>query len=362
MNPELNVSLGPGRSYPIHIGTGLLHDADVWKRCVEGTRAVVVTNRTVADIYLDRVFRALPHIPQVIEIGDGEEFKTLGTFAEIIDQLVAEKQDRSVIIIALGGGVVGDVTGLVAATYLRGVKLIQVPTTLLAQVDSAVGGKTAVNHTQGKNLIGAFYQPQSVIIDVEVLETLPTRIFLEGLAEVIKYGVIHDASFFEWLENHSELVLARDTESLKYIVRRSCEIKAKIVQIDEREQGLRAILNFGHTFGHAIEALCEYGTYLHGEAVAMGMRLAANLSSRLKLCSPDDVWRVEHLLDIYGLKINMPQLTPNDMIEAMTLDKKVQDGTIRFVLLSQIGKVDVVKNHNHQALSTTIESLMRNST
>ena len=359
MNSELQVNLGEQRSYPIHIGTALIDDAANWRRCIRTARAAIVTNQTVADIFLDRLLVALPLAPDVIKIGDGEEFKSLETFSEIIDQLIETKHDRSTTIVALGGGVVGDIAGFVAATYMRGVDLVQVPTTLLAQVDSAVGGKTGVNHTHGKNLIGAFYQPRTVVIDVEVLQSLPQRIFVEGLAEVIKYGVINDVEFFEWLENNHEKVLARDTASLEYIVRRSCEIKADVVALDEREQGVRAILNFGHTFGHAIEALTGYGAYLHGEAVALGMRMAADLSVRLDICASNALERIERILDLYGLNSQMPSLSPLAMIDAMGLDKKVHEGTIRLVLISRIGKVEVVNHKNHDALVESLESRIR---
>ena len=359
MSAELTVSLDQGRSYPLHVGSGLLDNQEIWRRSIVGSRAAIVTNSTVADLYLSRVIQALPMTPQVIEIGDGEQFKSLTTYAEIIDKLFDGKRDRTATIIALGGGVVGDVGGFVAATYLRGVKLIHAPTTLLAQVDSAVGGKTAINHSSGKNLIGAFFQPQSVIIDVDVLRTLPQRIFIEGLAEVIKYGVIYDEAFFDWLEKNHQHVLKRDPDALEYIIRRSCEIKAEVVQIDEREQGLRAILNFGHTFGHAIETLSDYDSYLHGEAVALGMRMAVNLSMKLDLCSSDDAARVEHILDLYGLDSNVPKLTAGAMIEAMKLDKKVQDGTIRVVLMTQVGKVQVIELTDHALLSESINSKLQ---
>lgn len=361
VSTELTVSLDQGRSYPLHVGTGLLDSPEIWRRSVVSNRAAIVTNPTVADLYLSRVIEALPLTPQIIEIGDGEQFKSLTTYAEIVDQLIDEKQDRTTTIIALGGGVVGDIGGFVAATYLRGVNLIQAPTTLLAQVDSAVGGKTAINRSSGKNLIGAFYQPQSVIIDVDVLRTLPPRIFVEGLAEVIKYGVIYDESFFNWLQANHEPVMERNPDALEYIIRRSCEIKSEVVQIDEREQGLRAILNFGHTFGHAIETLTDYDEYLHGEAVAIGMRMAANLSLRLEMCSSDDAARVEHVLDMYGLDLNMPKLTADEMIGAMKLDKKVQDGKIRVVLMTEIGNVRVVELSDHALLSETIDSKLQGS-
>ncbi|MDE0350402.1 MAG: 3-dehydroquinate synthase, partial [Gammaproteobacteria bacterium] len=278
----VTVDLGE-RSYPIRIGRGLLGQPGLLDPFLAGSQALVVTNEVVGEHYLDRTLAGLPaHVrADVLALPDGEAFKTLATFSDVIDRLVAGRHNRGTTIIALGGGVVGDVAGFAAAAYQRGVPYIQVPTTLLALVDSSVGGKTAVNHPGGKNLVGAFYQPRCVVADLDTLDTLPDRELRAGLAEVIKYGVIFDADFFDWIAAHLSALLARDMDSLGHAVARSCEIKAEVVRTDERESGVRMVLNYGHTFGHALEAVTGYASLLHGEAVAIGMVLAAELAARL---------------------------------------------------------------------------------
>ena len=335
------VMLPDGRSYPIMLGSGLLGSEGSLDPFV-GAQVLIVSNAAVAELYLDKVRRGLnADRVDVVLIGDGERFKTLDTYATILDVLVGKRHNRTTTVVALGGGVVGDVAGFAAATYQRGVGLVQIPTTLLAQVDSSVGGKTAVNHSAGKNLIGAFYQPRAVLADVDVLATLPDREFRAGLAEVIKYGVIADEAFFCWLEDSIADLLRREPVALVHAVRRSCEIKAEIVADDEREQGRRAILNFGHTFGHAIEALTGYEEYLHGEAVAIGMVMAADLSVRLERLTDADGDRIRRLITRTGLPIASPGIDPGAMLETMGMDKKVVDGRLRLVLCDRIGSVSV---------------------
>lgn len=342
MTERLNVPLGDGRDYPVILGVGCLEDPANFDPFV-GSQAMVVTNPVVSGHFLDRLRRGLAKVSQldIFEIGDGERFKTVATWSAVLDRLVERRHNRTTTLIALGGGVVGDVAGFAAASYQRGVGLIQAPTTLLAQVDSSVGGKTAVNHQAGKNLIGAFHQPRAVVADMGVLETLPEREFRAGLAEVIKYGVIADAGFFAWLERHMDNLMARRSDALVHAVRRSCEIKAQVVAGDEREQGNRAILNFGHTYGHAIEALTNYETWLHGEAVAIGMVMAMNLSERSRRAPQGDAARVGALLARAGLPTAPNELDPDAMLQAMGMDKKVVDGRIRLVLCNGIGDVAV---------------------
>ncbi|MCK7598833.1 3-dehydroquinate synthase [Microbulbifer sp. CAU 1566] len=341
---SLNVDLGE-RSYPILIGSGLLQDPQYFQQYVRGQQVLVVTNETIAPLYLQSVLESLQGFAKVdsIQLPDGEAFKTLDTLNRIFDTLLEKRHDRSTTILALGGGVVGDMSGFAAACYQRGVDFVQLPTTLLSQVDSSVGGKTGVNHPLGKNMIGAFYQPQLVLIDIDTLSTLPDRELSAGIAEVIKYGMICDAPFFEWLEQNMDRLLARDPEALAYAVERSCADKAAVVAEDERESGRRAILNFGHTFGHAIEAVQGYGNWLHGEAVAAGMVMAAELSQLRGWISSDEVGRLRALLT----KANLPQQSPADMavddyLRAMSVDKKVQDGKLRLVLLEALGSAQVV--------------------
>ena len=351
---QIQVTLPDGRGYPILLGDGLLGSSALLEPFV-GTQALVVTNAAVARRHLGKVRASLSATAQVdvVEIGDGEPYKTLDTYAAILDELIAKRHNRTTTVVALGGGVVGDVAGFASATYQRGVGLVQIPTTLLALVDSSVGGKTAVNHATGKNLIGAFHQPRAVVADVGLLATLPEREFRAGLAEVIKYGVIADALFFGWLESHMEGLLARDPTRLVHAVRRSCEIKAEVVADDEREQGRRMILNFGHTFGHAIEAVTGYDQVLHGEAVAAGMVMAMDLSQRLGRSATDDADRVRRLVERAGLPTAMA-VDPNAMLDAMGMDKKVVDGRIRLVVCDGIGQVTVTSDAPPETIRAAI--------
>ena len=336
----LSVTLGD-RSYPIHIGAGLLDDAQLYAPHVASRSVAVVTNKVVAPLYLERVQRALEQaggrvVPVLIE--DGEQAKAWATLDRVIDALLAARCGRDSVIVALGGGVVGDLAGFAAAVYQRGVPFIQVPTTLLAQVDSSVGGKTGINHVRGKNMVGAFHQPLAVIADVATLDTLPDRELRAGLAEVVKHGFILDLQFVGWLEANIGKLLARDRAALSHAVRRSCELKAQVVAADERETGLRAILNFGHTFGHAIETGVGYGKWLHGEAVATGMVMAAELSVRTGTLGREDADRVTALIARAGLPVRGPELPIERYLELMQVDKKAADGKVRFVLLDGLGR------------------------
>ena len=336
------------RSYPILIGTGLL-DADTsYAGLPNATAALIVTNTTVAPLYAQRLQTALATRfarTHIVELPDGEAFKTWDVLNQIFDTLLAQACDRKTVLFALGGGVVGDMTGFAAASYMRGVPFVQVPTTLLAQVDSSVGGKTAINHPLGKNMIGAFYQPLRVICDLDTLKTLPARELSAGLAEVIKYGPIADMAFFEWIESHLDDLLAQDPAAMAYAVRRSCEIKAWVVGQDERESGLRAILNFGHTFGHAIEAGLGYGQWLHGEAVGCGLVMAARLSEALGLVDAAFVERLTSLVRRAGLPSVAPVLDEVDnaqrYLSLMRVDKKAEAGEIKFVLIDGPGLATV---------------------
>ena len=334
---RVQIDLGD-RSYPILIGGGLLSDPATWApQANRKASALVVTNVTVDKLYAATLVEALaPHFARVrtLALPDGEVYKDLDHLNLIFDELLGQEADRRTVLFALGGGVVGDMTGFAAACYMRGVPFVQVPTTLLAQVDSSVGGKTAVNHPLGKNMIGAFYQPQQVVCDLSVLDTLPEREMSAGLAEVIKYGASIDVDFLGWLERHIDDLRARDRAALTHAVRRCCEIKARVVGADEKEAGLRAILNFGHTFGHAIEAGMGYGAWLHGEGVGCGMVMAAELSARLGLVSVAFARRIETLVARAGLPVRGPaSLGPARYLELMRVDKKAQGGDIRFVLL-----------------------------
>lgn len=337
---SIRVALGD-RAYPIHIGSGILGDAALYAPHLGGGAAVVVTDQTVAPLYLDRAAAALTsagaRVSDIV-VKPGEEAKSWQTLNSIFDALLKARLGRDTLIVALGGGVIGDLAGFAAAIYQRGVPFVQVPTTLLAQVDSAVGGKTAINHPLGKNMIGAFHQPLAVVSDVAALASLPVRELQAGIAEVIKHGLALDAAFVDWLEWNIERLVARDAEALGYAVRRSCELKAQIVAEDERESGARALLNFGHTFGHAIEAGSGYGKWLHGEAVAAGMVMAAELSRRQGMIGESDVERVRTLIRRGGLPIAGPRIAPEKMIELMAVDKKAAQGKVRFVLLEAIGK------------------------
>ena len=335
----LNVALAE-RSYPIYIGAGLLGRVGLILPLLRTPRIALVSNTTVAPLYMDVLVKALEKegvgVTPII-LADGEAHKNWQSLNLIYDALLASRCDRGTTILALGGGVIGDLAGFAAATYQRGVPFVQVPTTLLAQVDSSVGGKTGINHPMGKNMIGAFYQPLKVVCDLDTLKTLPLRELSAGLAEVIKYGPIADLDFLQWIEENIDALLAREPLALAYAVRRCCEIKAWVVAQDERESGLRAILNFGHTFGHAIEAGLGYGEWLHGEAVGCGMVMAMGLSHRLGLVDASDVQRVTALIEKAGLPVLGPCLSTTDnagrYLELMQIDKKAQDGEVRFVLI-----------------------------
>lgn len=354
---ELRVELG-ARSYPIYIGSGLLGDQKLLAPHCSGSEFMVVSNETVAPLYLDRLLEQLPADTSVFTLNDGEQFKTWESLNQIFDQLLAEKHSRKTTLLALGGGVVGDITGFAAACYQRGVSFIQVPTTLLAQVDSSVGGKTAVNHPLGKNMIGAFHQPLAVIADTDVLRSLPPREFAAGMAEVIKYGLLADADFFSWLEQNAAAIFAYDESALQYAIKRSCEIKADIVARDETEQGVRALLNLGHTFGHAIETSMQYQGILHGEAVGIGMRLAVAMSVMEGSLTGNDQSRVEKLLSDCGLPLLPPiALKVEDIKSAMLLDKKVVAGSLRLVLLDSIGQASVREEFSTAVLDRALESV-----
>lgn len=329
------------RSYPIHIGNGLLSQPALFEKHLSRKRAAIITNSTVAPLYLDKLQRTLQalgvsSVPVILP--DGEEYKNADTLNTIYDALLTHRCERSTPLIALGGGVIGDMTGYAAATYLRGVPFIQIPTTLLAQVDSSVGGKTGINHPLGKNMIGAFHQPQLVLADTETLNTLPDKELSAGIAEVIKYGLIRDLPFLEWLEQNMDKLLARDTAALQYAIARSCQNKAEVVAADERESGERALLNLGHTFGHAIESGMGYGNWLHGEGVAAGTIMAADLSQRLGWINERDVTRIRRLFVQARLPVVAPDIGEDKYLDLMGLDKKVEGGKIRFVLLKEIGR------------------------
>ena len=334
---SITVELGE-RSYPIFIGSDLLDGGFDLSAHVRGPDCLVVTNETVEPLYLDALVANLTGKQvRVISLPDGEAYKTLETVEDILDTLVENGANRDTTVVALGGGVVGDIAGFAAACYMRGVDFVQAPTTLLAQVDSSVGGKTGVNHASGKNLIGAFHQPRAVLIDTGTLKTLPDRELKAGLAEVIKYGAIVDADFFAWIEDNLEALIARDADALAAAVQRSCELKAGIVAEDERERGRRALLNFGHTFGHAIEHCQGYGKWLHGEAVAVGIIMAAELSVRLGRLQQGDASRVRALLEAFGLPVQPPPIGARAMRALMAMDKKVSAGRLRLVLFDGLG-------------------------
>jgi 3-dehydroquinate synthase len=356
------VELGQ-RSYPIHIGWDLLGRSDLLSPHIHGRQVMIVTNDTVAPLYLEPVRSALAaYETQVTVLPDGEEYKVLSVMERIITALLENRFDRGCTLVALGGGVVGDITGFAAACYQRGVDYIQVPTTLLAQVDSSVGGKTAVNHPLGKNMIGAFHQPRCVISDTRTLTTLDDRQLSAGLAEVIKYGLIRDPQFFEWLEEHMADLLARAPEALAYAIRRSCEIKAEIVAVDEREAGERALLNLGHTFGHAIETGLGYGRWLHGEAVGAGICMAADLSARMGWLGRPEVERVEALTRHARLPLRAPaELSVAEMLSLMAVDKKAKDRTIRLILLETLGKAAVTARYDAAALKETLSQCRGNA-
>ena len=357
---HLQVELGD-RSYPIEIGQSLLGHPELIAQHVAGKRAVIITNTVVAPLYLDAVTRALEVAgKQVIPIilPDGEQEKNWASLMKVFDVLLEQKCDRQTTLIALGGGVIGDLTGYAAASYMRGVPFIQVPTTLLAQVDSSVGGKTGINHPLGKNMIGAFYQPQCVIADTSTLTTLPQRELAAGLAEVIKHGAITSGDFFDWIEANMSKLVAKDPAALAYAIQRSCEIKADVVRQDEREGGLRAILNFGHTFGHAIEAGLGYGEWLHGEAVGCGMVMAADLSCRMGFIDEATYNRIKAVVRAAGLPVVAPDLGAARWIELMQVDKKAAGGEIKFVLLKPLGQ-PIVTTEPQTTLEATFAACVK---
>jgi 3-dehydroquinate synthase len=339
---HLRVELG-ARSYPIWIGAGLLEDAPRWRTALRGRHVLVVTNDVVAPLYLQRVLAGLDGlIFSTLILRDGEAHKTLDSAARVFAALAELKASRDATIVALGGGVIGDLAGFAAACWMRGIAFVQMPTTLLAMVDSSVGGKTAVDLPQGKNLVGAFHQPRAVVVDTGTLATLPERELRAGLAEVIKYGALGDAAFFTWLEQHADALLARDPQILAQAIAACCRHKAGIVARDETEQGERALLNFGHTFGHALETATGYGTLLHGEAIAIGMVLAADLSTRLQRAGNDDAQRLRELLARCGLPTAIPPgVAPQRLLDLMRLDKKNLGGRLRLILWQGIGRAEI---------------------
>jgi len=358
----MQVELGD-RRYPIYMGAGYLDRADLLVRHIKSKQVIVVTNETIAPLYLQQLTAQLQayQLESVI-LPDGEQYKTLETLEIILNALLVKQFSRNATLIALGGGVIGDLSGFAAACYQRGIPFIQIPTTLLAQVDSSVGGKTGVNHALGKNMIGAFYQPQCVLIDVKVLDTLDDRQLSAGVAEVIKYGLIRDVNFFSWIEQNIEKILARDQAALTYIIEQSCRNKAEIVASDERESGIRAILNLGHTFGHAIETGSGYGVYLHGEAVAIGTCQAADLSRRMGWLSDADVDRIIVLFKKARLPTEPPsKLSSEEFIKLMAVDKKNIDGDIRLILLKQIGEASLPMPVERALLLDTLNSYGRQS-
>ena len=346
-----------GRSYPIHIGRNLIGDASLILPHLKRKHVAVVTNTKVAPLYLEQLTVSLQAagvsvLPIILP--DGEAYKNTQTLNTIYDALLQNRCERSTTLIALGGGVIGDLTGYAAATFLRGVPFIQIPTTLLSQVDSSVGGKTGINHPLGKNMIGAFYQPQVVLADIDTLKTLPPREFSAGMAEVIKYGLMRDAEFFDWLEGNVEALMALDEKALSYAIYRSCQNKADLVALDEHEQGDRALLNLGHTFGHAIENAMGYGVWLHGEAVAAGTILAADLSQRLGWLTASDSKRVSDILKAAKLPVTAPNLGVERYLDLMGHDKKVEDGKIRLVLQQGIGKAVISSDYAADKLTETL--------
>jgi 3-dehydroquinate synthase len=353
---RIDVNLGT-RSYPIHIGAGVMENAAELANAIPARDVLLVTNTTVGPLYAGKLTTALaPRRVVEVSLPDGEVHKTLANVSRMLDVLITNRFARDACVVALGGGVVGDMAGFAAACYQRGIAFVQVPTTLLAQVDSSVGGKTGVNHPGGKNLIGAFHQPAAVFADTDTLNTLPDRELRAGLAEVIKYGLIIDPEFFDWLEANAQKLLDRDPAALVHAIKRSCEIKADIVGRDEREQGERALLNLGHTFGHAIESATNYSGWLHGEAVGAGMLLAADMSQRLGWLKPQDVDRVERILRKFGLPVDVSALSADTLADKMKIDKKVAAGRIRLVLLKAIGRSVVTGDYADPALRDTLRA------
>jgi len=344
------------RSYPIYIGSDLIDRPELFEACSKASSIYIVTNTTVAPLYAERLSKTLATFGKsvrIITLPDGESFKDWKNLQTIFDELLKHGADRQTVLVALGGGVIGDMTGFAAASFMRGIRFIQVPTTLLSQVDSSVGGKTGINHPLGKNMIGAFHQPVAVVADLNTLKTLPPRELSAGLAEVIKHGAIADASFLDWIEANTNALLACDIEAMSHAVLRSCEIKSAVVSADEREGGVRATLNFGHTFGHAIEAGMGYGEWLHGEAVACGMVMGAKLSCLLQKITQADADRLTRIIHAMHLPITAPKFGAERYIELMQVDKKAEGGQIRYVLLEQIGKA-YMSTAPHEAVLETL--------
>jgi 3-dehydroquinate synthase len=353
----LTVDLGE-RSYPIHIGSGLLQHAELLLPHIQGQKTVIVSNETIAPLYIEKIHALIPDFNNIdVILPDGEQYKTMDTMQSILTRMLEERCDRQTTVLALGGGVVGDITGFAASCYQRGVNFIQIPTTLLSQVDSSVGGKTGVNHPLGKNMIGAFYQPQCVLIDIDTLDTLDDRQYSAGMSEVIKYGLLWDNSFLQWLHKNMAGLMTRDKELLRYAIYRSCEIKAEVVAEDERESGMRALLNLGHTFGHAIETGMGYGKWLHGEAVSAGMAMAARMSQKMGWLSEDDVAFTRDILTRANLPVDPPpEITPEKFTELMAIDKKVLNGVLRLILMKSPGNAIVTSEFDQQTLLDTLNS------
>ena len=356
----ININLEK-KSYPIYVGENIIENYDLFEKHISGNKVAIVTNDKVASLYLQKISNTLSIEKEIIPIilPDGEAFKNTESLNLIYDRLLAGKANRQTTLLALGGGVIGDMTGFAAATFMRGVDFIQIPSTLLSQVDSSVGGKTGINHPSGKNMIGAFYQPCAVLSDTNVLSTLPEREFSAGLAEVIKYGLIRDRKFYEWLEKNIELVMSRDSRALTYTIERSCTNKAEVVAEDEKESGIRATLNLGHTFGHSIETALSYKGWLHGEAVGCGMLMAADLSMRLDLIDQGRVDRVKALLERAKLPIKIPRgIILKDILENMKVDKKSRNGILYLILLNDIGKATITADYTQRALTETINHFL----
>ena len=351
----ININLEK-RSYPIYVGEGLLENYGLLKKHISNKKVAIITNDKIAPFYLEKISNTLSVEKEIIPIilPDGEVFKNFETLNLIYDTLLKNKANRQITLIALGGGVIGDITGFAAATFMRGVDFIQIPSTLLSQVDSSVGGKTGINHPLGKNMIGAFYQPKCVIADINLLETLPDKELSAGLAEVIKYGLIRDSSFFEWLENNVEGIIKRDSQLLIEAVVRSCQNKADIVESDEFESGIRAILNLGHTFGHAIETATGYDKWLHGEAIAIGMVMAAYLSEQMGWLTKEENQRIKSLIVDANLPINPPEISKQEFLDLMQLDKKTKEDQINLVLQQGIGKAILTSDYDTDKLHNTL--------
>jgi len=350
----LEVDLG-NRSYPIYIGSDLIDQPELFSACKKATSVYIVTNTTVAPLYAERLTKTLEKLDKPVRtiiLPDGESYKDWKNLQLIFDDLLKFGADRQAMLVALGGGVIGDMTGFAAASFMRGIRFIQVPTTLLAQVDSSVGGKTGINHPLGKNMIGAFHQPAAVIADLNTLKTLPARELSAGLAEVVKHGAIADTEFLSWIEANAQALLECDTTAMAHAVLRSCEIKSAVVSADEREGGIRATLNFGHTFGHAIEAGMGYGAWLHGEAVACGMVMGADLSRRLNFITQDEVNRLTKIIQSMNLPTNPPKFGAQRFMELMQVDKKTEGGQIRYVVLEKIGKAQIKSVPDSQVIET----------